>query len=162
GVGEVCRYPQDPRLGPGGAMLDTCDGDVVGARVSGAASFGTEDKWRVPSTVTFNATAHVIFTDGHVAVVSPPGPPVRPTQVGLPEALTRWEIPGGENAAWICVVSDPYPRVLARAPVDVPLSDEGRELVDWFADEPVVGDEKARARWRALVERASISRETID
>jgi hypothetical protein len=161
GIGGVSRYPKDPRLGPGGAISEARDGEASGPRVAGAASFGLESEWRVPLTVTFNATAHVIYGDGRVAVLSPPEPPVWLTQVGLPEALTRWEIPDGDSVAWICVVSDPHPRVIACEPVEVTASKEVLELAEWFAGEPVVGDEEAEARWRALVERASSLREAI-
>ena len=111
---------------------------------------------------TFNATVHVIYKDGSVRAYAPPEPPVWLTQVGLGHAVTRWEIGDGRDAVWLCIASDPYPRVLARLPVDVPTTDEVLDLVDWFAGNPVIGDEDAGRRWQRLVALTEVDEEPLD
>jgi hypothetical protein len=152
GIGTVGRYPQDPRLLRAGPMSAKDAGEFTGARIAGACiAGGPELRWRPPLMVTFSSTVHVIYRDGRVRACSPPNPPVWLTQVGLDRAVNRWEIPDGADAVWLCVASDSHPRVLARLEIDIPVTNEALDLVDWFAERQVVGDDATRRRWRRLV-----------
>lgn len=156
GIGSLVRHPQDQTLLRAGAVSVDSVAGGIGARVCGAQITGVPAlEWRPPLLVIFNATVHVIYRDGRVRAFSPPEPPVWLEQVGLGHAVNRWEIPGGEDAVWLCVASDPHPRVLAHIDADVPATDEVLDVADWFAQEPVIGDDNARARWQRLVDLAA-------
>jgi hypothetical protein len=163
GIGTVGRYPQDSTLLRAGAISAKDAGGSTSARIVGACiSGGPEPRWRPPLMVTFNSTVHVIYRDGRVRACAPPNPPVWLTQVGLDGAVNRWEIPDGEDAVWLCVTSDSHPRVLARLEMDITATDEALNLVDWFAERQVVGNDATRRRWRRLVAMANEDEEPVD
>lgn len=163
GIGTIGCYPQDPALLRAGAISADDAGESTSARIVGACiSGGPEPRWRPPLMVTFNSTVHVIYSDGRVRACAPPNPPVWLTQVGLGQAVNRWEIPDGEDAVWLCVASDSHPRVLSRLELDIPVTDEVLNLVDWFAERPVIGDDATRQRWQRLVSIAQEDEEPVD
>jgi hypothetical protein len=152
GTGGLAHHPEDPRLLRAGAVADKLAAGGQGARVCGAQiTGGPPVRWRAPLLVTYNATVHVIYRHGTTGVFAPQEPPLWLEQVGLAGAATRWEIPDGDDAVWLCVASDPHPRVIARQAVDVPATDAVLDVVERFADDPVIGNEQDRARWGRLL-----------
>lgn len=74
--------------------------------------------------------------------------------MGLGHAVDRWEIPDAHDAVWLCIDSDPHPRVLAVSSATALGTAEALGVADWFGDDPVIDQSGggAEERWRELVD----------
>jgi hypothetical protein len=158
GIGAYGHHPQSQALRRSGAVdeetarLHAPAGPrVCGAGVDGAGMRG----WRAPVCVRAQALVHVVDVDGGVHTQAPPIHPGWARQAGLP-AGGLWELPGGERAVFVCVGSREHARVLALRDEQIEPNDELLDLVERFAEAPVIAPRAPGAveRWRRLVELA--------
>jgi hypothetical protein len=95
-----------------------------------------------------------VDVDGIKRNLAPPPPAAWLEHVGLP-ADGPWEIPEPSRVAWLCVDAPGRRFVVARTAVDVPVTDDVLDVVDWYADiDRIVdrSDGRARERWQRLLD----------
>ncbi|MGH2945357.1 MAG: hypothetical protein ACRDPC_03695 [Solirubrobacteraceae bacterium] len=149
GLGSL-GFDADPRRVFAGAKPIT-DGTVP--RVIGAIVEPRGDASELPLMVRYRCPVDLIDLDGTKRNLAPPPPAAWLEHVGLP-ADGPWEIPEPSRVAWLCVDAPGRRFVIARAPVDVPLTDDVLDVVDWYADASEIvdrSDGRAEERWQRLL-----------
>jgi hypothetical protein len=147
GLGELA-VDADPRrvfAGPKPTAVATIR--VRGALVEPPAPVG-----ELPLIVRYRNMVDIIDVDGAKRSLGPPPPAAWLDHVGLP-ADGPWEIPDPSRAAWVCVDAPGRRFVVARAAIDVPLTDDVADVVDWYGPDVRIIDRSgggAADRWRRL------------
>jgi hypothetical protein len=123
------------------------------ARVIGAVVDPSGDAGELPLMVRYRCPVDVIDIDGGKRNLAPPTPAAWLDHVGLPQD-GPWEIEHPSRVAWLCVDVPGRRFVVAYVPIDVPLTDDVLDVVDWYgADVRIVdrSDGRAPERWQRLV-----------
>jgi hypothetical protein len=121
---------------------------VIGAVVEPPGEPG-----ELPLMVRYRCPVDVIDLDGTKRNLAPPPPAAWLRHVGLP-ADGPWEISDPSRVAWLCVDAPGRRFVVARAPVDVPLTEDVLDIIDWYADVTQIvdrSDGRAHERWQRLL-----------
>jgi hypothetical protein len=151
-----------PRQGLGGLAFDADPRRVfagakpaadAAVRVRGALVEPPAPVGELPLIVRYRNMVDVIDVDGAKRSLGPPPPAAWLDHVGLP-ADGPWEIPDPSRAAWVCVDAPGRRIVVARAAVDVPLTDDVADAVDWYGPDVRIIDRSGGGgadRWRRLV-----------
>jgi hypothetical protein len=149
GIGSLA-VDLDPRRVHAGAAAAA----GMARHVSGPlASPLTDDNSEPGLIVRYRSPVDVIDTDGTVRALGPPAPAAWLEHVGLPQT-GPWEIPEPSRVAWLCVDVAGAKTVIARQPIDVPLTDDALDVVEWYERARVVdrSDGRAAQRWQRLLE----------
>jgi hypothetical protein len=129
-------FDADPRrVFAGARQLDEASSNrVIGAVIDPPAA-ATE----LPLMVRYRCPVDVIDVDGTKRNLAPPTPAAWLDHVGLPQN-GPWEIEQPSKAAWLCVDAPGRRFVVACIPVDVPVTDDVLDVVDWYGTEVRIVD----------------------
>lgn len=150
GVGSLGfdAHPRRMHTGPTVLVGDT------GPRIIGPLTLPAPDSPPPRSLIVrYRCPVDVIDTDGSVRTLGPPTPATWLDHVGLPQD-GPWEIPDFGRVVWACVDAPGRKFIVAHQAVDVPLSDDVLDIVEWHADAQRIIDRtdgQADGRWQRLV-----------
>ena len=148
------------RVGIGSLVVDLDPRRMLGAAASGdmtrcvsgpLMSPLADDSGEPGLIVRYRSPVDVIDADGSVRALGPPAPAAWLEHVGLPQ-IGPWEIPDPGRVAWLCVDAAGTKTVIARRPVDVPLTDEVLDIAEWYERAQVIdrSDGRGAQRWKRL------------
>lgn len=150
GIGNLCFDADPRRISAGPGPTDRVEGTAVcGPLVTPAAA----DPSPPALIVRYRCTVDVIDIDGSVRNLGPPTPAAWLDHVGLPQD-GPWEIPDADQVAWLCVDAPGRKFIVAHQAVDVPISDDVLDVVEWHAEAQRIVDRSdgcAPERWQRLV-----------
>jgi hypothetical protein len=149
GVGSLAVDLDPRRAHAGAAASDGMTRSVSGPLMSPLA----DDEGEPGLIVRYRSPVDVIDTDGSVRALGPPAPAAWLEHVGLPQA-GPWEVPDPSRVAWLCVDAAGTKTVIARRPVDVPLTDEVLDVAEWYEQAQVIdrSDGSGAQRWQRLLD----------
>jgi hypothetical protein len=148
GIGSLA-FDADPRRIHGGVTArDTIDGTAVcGPQVTPLTPPPSRSL-----IVRYRCTVDVIDIDGTRRSLGPPAPAAWLEHVGLPQD-GPWEIPGADRVAWLCVDVPGRQFIVAHQAVDVPVTDDVMDVVEWYSSATQIVDRTgggADVRWQRL------------
>jgi hypothetical protein len=152
-----------PRVGTGSLGVDgdprrvfagarRLDG-ARGARITGAIVDPPQPTSELPLMVRYRSPVDVIDVDGTTRNLAPPTPAAWLDHVGLPQD-GPWAIEHPARVAWVCVDVPGRRFIVARTAVDVPVTDDVLDVVDWYGPGVQIvdrSDGRAAERWQRLV-----------
>lgn len=150
GIGSLAMDADPRRIFAGPGSIDRVeDTAVCGPLVTPAAA----EPPPAALIVRYRCSVDVIYTDGCVRTLGPPTPAAWLIHVGLPPD-GPWEIPDADRIAWLCVDAPGRKFIVAHQAIDVPISDDVLDVVEWHAEAQRIvdrSDGRAPERWQRLV-----------
>jgi hypothetical protein len=150
GTGSLAFHGDPRRIAAGPGPVE----QVTTTRISGPLISPPPAEAAAPAVIVrYRCTVDVIDADGTVRNLGPPPPAAWLDHVGLPQD-GPWEIPEGDDVAWLCVDAPGRKFIVAHQAVDVPASDDVLAVVEWYSDARQVidrSDGRAQERWERLV-----------